>query len=143
MSFHPNLIAVYCANQDDMRKLAAIMREVCLKDTDKVEEYTASKTEEDAFKRAEPIKEDIVSSGHLRFILTPDGKKTNVVFTLQETETAWIWNLSVSHATPTGPLRVDDELANMIVGAFLEDNYEEVEPKAAFKAVRHFVKMAK
>lgn len=143
--FHPNLIPVNCDNQDDMRKLAAEMRAICLEDPDKIEGYEGSATEEEAKVRAEAIKEDIIESGHLRFInYTVDYRLTNVVFTLMEcSDGKKLWNLSMSHANPQGPQRVADDLAFMIAGAFLEDGYEEVEPKAYWKAIRHFVKEMK
>jgi len=140
-----NLIPVDCANQDDMRKLADEMRAVCLKDPDKIEGYEGSPTEEEAKVRAEAIKEDIIASGHLRFInYTVDYRLTNVVFTLMErSDGKKFWNLSMSHANPQGPQRVADDLAFMIAGAFMEDGYKEVEPKAYWKAVRHFAKEMK
>ena len=128
-----------------MRKLAAEMRQVCLKETDKIEDYEASPTEEQAEEIAEAIREDIINSGHLRFInYTPDFRLVNVVFTLMErSDGRKFWNLSMSHANPQGLQRVADDLAMMIVGAFLEDGYEEVEPKAYWKAIRHFAKEMK
>jgi len=142
---HPNLIPVHCWNQDDMRKLAAEMREVCLKDPDKIEEYQASPSEITAKFKSEMVKDDMISSGHLRFIhYTVDGRLTNVVYTLMEnSEGKQIWNLSMSHANPKGPQRVADDLATMIAQAFLEDDYEEVEAKAYWKAIRHFAKEKK
>lgn len=137
---HPNLIPVVCDTQDDIRKLAEVMRNICLKDVHVIEDYIASDTETEALNRSKAMEHDILDSGNLRFVETPDGKITNVVFTLQETKNNKIWNMSISHATTSGPLRVDDELATFIVDAFLEKDYEEVEPKAIWKNVRHFVK---
>jgi hypothetical protein len=118
------------------------MRAVCLKDPDKIEGYEGSPTEEQAVERAKAVEVDIVSSGHLRFInYTPDYRLTNVVYTLMETSDGKRqWNLSMSHANPQGPQRVADDLATMIAGAFLDEGYEEVEPKAFWKAIRHFTK---
>lgn len=132
-----------------MRKLAAEMRAICLKDPDKIEGYEGSATEPQAKERAEAIKENIIESGHLRFInYVPnnpwDGRLTNVVYTLMErSDGVQQWNLSMSHANPSGPQRVADDLAMMIVGAFLEEGWEEVEPKAYWKTIRHFVKEKK
>lgn len=141
---HPNLIPVDCANQDDMRKLAAEMRAICLKDPDKIEGYEGSSTEVKAKFNSEMVRDNIIESGHLRFInYTVDYRLTNVVYTLMETSAGMKqWNLSMSHANPQGPQRVADDLAKMIADAFLEDGYEEVEPKAYWKAIRHFVKAA-
>jgi hypothetical protein len=50
------------------------------------------------------------------------------------------WNLSMSHGSPSGPQRVADDLATMIAEAFLDEGYEEVETKAYWKTIRHFVK---
>lgn len=143
--FHPNLIPVHCANQDDMRKLAGEMREICLKDPDKVEGYEGSDTEEKALTRTAVVAPDMIASGHLRFIhYTVDHRLTNVVYTLMErSDGVKQWNLSMSHANLEGPQRVADDLALMIVGAFLEEGYEEVEPKAYWKTIRHFVKEMK
>jgi len=93
-------------------------------------------------KRSAALREDIVASGHLRFIhYSPDGRIVNVVYTLLEPpESAKEWNLSMSHATLAGPRRVEDDLAKMICEAFLDDLYQEVDPKAYWKNVRHFVK---
>jgi hypothetical protein len=41
---------------------------------------------------------------------------------------------------PSGIKRVPDDISLLLSEAFLEDNYIEVDPKAAFKAVRHFEK---
>lgn len=140
--FHPNLIPVNCANQDDIRKLAQQMRALCLKDPDQIDAYQESKTEEQAQWRAAMNQQDIVSNGHLRFLnYMPDGRLTNVVFTLMErSDKVKQWNLSISHANPSGPQRVADDLATMIAQAYLDDGYEEVEAKAIWKTIRHFVK---
>lgn len=140
---HPNLIPVPCRNQDDIRRLAAEMRQVCLDDPDKIDGYMGSATVEQAKERAEQVKDNIIESGHLRFIhYVPDSRLTNVVYTLLERpDGVREWNLSMSHANPSGPQRVADDLATMIADAFLEGGYEEVEPKAVWKAIRHFAKV--
>lgn len=139
---HPNLIPVDCSNVDEMRLLAQQMRALCLVDTDKIEGYVASTTKKECERRSYDVKEDIIASGHLRFIhFEPDGRLVNVVCTLLEPESGEKqWNLSMSHSTLVGPRRVEDDLALMVCEAFLGDNYEEVDPKAYWKNVRHFVK---
>jgi hypothetical protein len=139
---HPNLIAVPCANKDDMRKLAQEMRAVCLQDVDQIEGYEGSPTEGEAKIRAAQMQDDLISSGQLRFInYTPDYRLTNVCFTLMErSDGLKQWNLSMSHGSPSGPQRVADDLATMIAEAFLDEGYEEVETKAYWKTIRHFVK---
>jgi len=141
---HPNMIPVSCSNIDEMRLLAQQMRALCLVDPDKVEGYTASTTKEECDKRSLDVQADIIASGHLRFIhYPPDGRIVNVVYTLLEPESGEKeWNLSMSHATLAGPRRVEDDLAKMICEAFLDDFYQEVDPKAYWKNVRHFVKAA-
>ena len=132
-----------------MRKLAAEMRAICVENPDKIEGYQGSETETKAQWRAVAVAPSIIESGHLRFInYTVDHRLTNVVYTLMEISTGMKqWNLSMSHANPEGPQRVADDLAYMIAGAFLEEGspegfYEEVEPKAFWKTIRHFVKAA-
>jgi len=138
---HPNMIPVSCANANEMRMLAQQMRALCLLDPDKVEGYTASTTKAEADNRSAAFQEDVVASGHLRFIhYSPDGRIVNVVYTLLELESGEKeWNLSISHATLAGPKRVENDLADMICEAFLGDSYQEVSPKAYWQNVRHFV----
>lgn len=139
-SEHPNLIPVKCSTVDEMRVLSQQMRELCLVDIDHVDEYVASPTQEAALQRAKVVNDDIIASGHLRFIhYQPDGRLVNVVYTLLDPENGKKeWNLSMSHATLAGPKRVDDDLATMICEAFLGNDYQEVDPKAFWKNVRHF-----
>lgn len=143
--FHPNLIAVRCRNQDDMRVLAGIMREAAIKDCAPAgSEYAASDTLDEAEEKAEVVVPDMLELGLLRFIQYEKNLPVNVVFTLREDApgSGREWNLSISHGTRNGPERVADDLAKMIVEAFLEDDYQEVEPKAIWKTVRHFIKKA-
>lgn len=137
--FHPNLIPVNCENEFDILKLAWEMKKVCLPDVH-VGEYVASVTEEEAIEKAKAMRDDIVSSGHLRFISYKDGRLANVCLTLLESnENKKQWNLSISHATAEGPQRVSDDLALLIAKVFLGD-FEEVEPKAYWTNIRHFIK---
>jgi hypothetical protein len=134
-----NLIPVACSNVEDMRKLAKQMRLISLDDPDD-KPYRASASEKEANENAVSIEKSIVESGHLRFILfPPDNRLVNVVYTLLELNNTKEWNLSLSHATVDGPNRVDDDLALMICEAFLSNSYQEIEPKAIWKNVRHFI----
>jgi hypothetical protein len=94
---HPNLIAVPCNNQDDIRKLAEVMKKVAERDpeTEKVE---GSKTEAEAVIRSTMAEDDIISTGHLRFIHYK-GRVTNVCLTKDDFENPPIWTLSMSRAT--------------------------------------------
>lgn len=143
--FHPNLIPVRCRNQDDMRVLAEVMRKAASKDYDPAGvEYAASDDIEEASEKAEVVVPDLLSDGKLRFIKYEDNLPVNVVLTLLEEApgSGYEWNLSMSHGTVNGPERVADDLAKMIVEAFLDSDYQEVEPKAIWKNVRHFIKKA-
>lgn len=141
--FHPNLIPVRCRDQADMRALAEIMRKAASKDYDPAGvKYAASDNIEEACEKAEVVVPDLLSDGKLRFIKYRDNLPVNVVLTLLEEGPGggYEWNLSISHGTVNGPERVEDSLAKMIVEAFLDADYQEVEPKSIWKTVRHFVK---
>lgn len=134
--FHPNLIPVPCRNKEDISRLAAEMKQVCEADPDK-EEVEYSKTETEAKVRSEMVKEDVISSGHLRFIHYR-GHTVNVVLTLDEYTEPHRWNFSMSIATHQGPKRVPEEIADDIVDAFLGEGYQEIEAQGYWKAVRQF-----
>jgi len=137
---HINLIPVQCKNQDDMRSLAESMREKAVNNCTRVE-YAASASEEEAYEKSEIVVPDIIKLGLLRFIKYEQHLAVNVAFTLRETDDGGHeWNLSISHGTTSGPKRVPDDLAKMIVDAFLEEGYTEVTPKAIWSTVRHFIK---
>lgn len=147
--YHPNLIAVPCKDQDDIRQLATEMRLNAIADPDQFEQsesYKGSKTEQEAWKKGNIAGVDLIESGHLRFIyFIPDGKMVNIVFSLMEQEGGVKeWHLSISHGAeaPETPQRVNDDLCKLIIDAFLEKDYQEVEPKAFWKTIRHFVKTA-
>jgi hypothetical protein len=132
-------VPVACSNIEDMRKLAREMRLISLVDPDD-EPYCASSSEKEANERAANFAKSVIDSGHLRFILfSPDNRLVNVVYTLLELDNTKEWNLSISHATVNGPNRVNDDLALMICEAFLGNSYQEIEPKAIWKNVRHFI----
>lgn len=132
-------VPVACSDIEDMRWLAKQMRLVGLADPDD-EPYRASSSEKETNERAVAVKKNIIDSGRLRFILfSPDHRLVNVVYTLLELNNTKEWNLSLSHATVNGPNRVDDDLALMISEAFLGNSYQEIEPKAIWKNVRHFI----
>lgn len=137
---HKNAIPITCKSIDDIKALAQEMRAICLKDTDKIDEYLASETIEEVQELAESNREDIFESGHLRYLLL-NGKIITVVFTLLETPQKLEWNLSLSNLNKTGPLRLDDEEALLVVNCFLGSKYEEVEPKSIWKTVRHFTQI--
>lgn len=144
---NPNLNPVLCYNLYDIQVLAQEMRDLCLSEPPDTEEYRASKTIEEAEATAKSAQQSIIDSGHLRFIYyVPDDLMVNVVFTLLETPDRSEWDLSLSVSARNRlflkePERVEDNLAKLICDAFLDDSYEEVEPKAIFKYVRHFVKI--
>lgn len=140
--FHLNLIPVVCRTKDDVSHLANEMRDVSLRSPDKIEGYEASDSEPEAVRKAEQIQDEVIDSGKLRFIEWIDGRVVNVVFTLLDINDQRQWNLSISHSTATenGPQRVADDLAQIIADSFLENSYEEVEPKAIWKNIRHFTK---
>ena len=141
--FHPNLMPVACRNIYDMKLLAVEMKKAALADVDLFPEgvdYTGSETVPQAIERAKEVVPDMIPSGKLRFIhYVPDRRLANVVLTAMERNGTRMWNLSMSHANPSGPQRVANDLSEMIVEAFLGNTAQEVEPKAVWKTVRHFV----
>jgi hypothetical protein len=145
---HPNLIPVLCENFEDISKLAQEMRLAASADPDIDVEYQKSETFEIAESRAKAksdegisVADRMLNRGILRFISYQRRLPVNVVFTLRKDENINEWNLSISHATVEGPVRVNDELASMIVEAFLEKDFQEVPPKAVWDTVRHFIKV--
>lgn len=161
MEFHPNGFAVECQTEEDVKSLAEQMKAAAVKDIDKCV-YAASSTEKEARRIAtQPVEvdvsngidhevkvkvktlpEEMIEKGILRFIFWKDcDKPINLVFTLREDEDLkQEWNLSMSHGTHQGPQRVDDDIANIIANAFLDSGWQEVEPKAFWNNVRHFIK---
>ena len=141
---HKNKICVECTDLGDIEELAGEMRAAALADIDYIDAYQASDSVQEALGKAKSVGERLSEMGHLRFISYRGGPPTNIVLTLMENkDEERYWHLSMSHGTVNGPQRVDDELADMIVYAFLEDGWIEVEPKAVFKTVRHFEKITK
>lgn len=139
--FHTNLIPVNCSSVEDMSVLAEHMRNICIKNPDKIKGYVGSNTKEEAEERSSVVRESVISSGHLRFIrYTPDDRIVNVVLTLLDDDNKKEWNLSMSHGSSSGPKRVADDLSKLICKAFLGNSYKEVDPKAFYKEIRHFVK---
>ena len=163
MDFHPNMIPVSCENEEQLQVLVTQMKLASLKSIDRIDSYKASSTEEEAYRKANspasvkvsnessenefkikvktPL-EEMLDIGILRFIFWKDcDKPINIVFTLREDEDLkQEWNLSISHGTTRGPQRVDDEIALVVANAFLDEGWQEVEPKAFWNTVRHFIK---
>ena len=140
---------VHCVNKDDLDRLAATMRQAAINDPDKIDEYKASGTEAEANSNAAEIGPDIIESGLCRLlVLYPKGVHSSirvpvvVTFTLKDDGKQQEWNLSMSIPGAHGPGRVPDEIAIIIVLAFMQGEAEEVESKAYWKTVRHFVKPA-
>lgn len=124
--YHPNLRPVLCDNLDDIRKLAEEMR------------AGASLATDVDFGNDKEIADRMLNAGILRFIVYNGQLPVNVCFTLSENNE---WNLSISHATPSGPVLVDDELSLAIVESFLGEGFQEVPSKIVGK-IRHFKKEA-
>ena len=148
-AFHPNLISVKCQNIDDVRALAEEMRSAAIAeeasysqdnpDEGSGKEYAASESVEVAIKKAKPVAEEMLEQGILRFMSYRGRMPVNICFSLRKTKEFSEWNLSLSHGTLEGPLRVKDDLAAVVIAAFLGDDFEEVPPKAVWDTVRHFV----
>ena len=135
------MIPVICKSPEDIAELAKEMRIAATATPDDVQ-YTPSGSVEEAEKKAPSVAEMMLSRGILRFLSYNGRMPTNICFTLREEEEDFSeWNLSISHATLEGPVRVDDELASIIVGEFLGEGYQEVPPKAVWDTVRHFIKL--
>lgn len=140
---HPNMRPVLCTSIEDVRKLAEEMRTAASLEPDENVEYVKSETVEEAENKAPSIIDQMLNLGILRFISYNGRLPVNICFTLRKDDTLYgEWNLSISHATVEGPVRVNDELASIIVKAFLEEDFQEVRPKAVWDTVRHFIKKA-
>ena len=137
--FHPNMMPVICKSSGDVAELAREMRIAAMTTPDDVQ-YAPSESVEEAEKKAPSVAEMMLSRGILRFLSYNGRMPTNICFTLREEEDFSEWNLSISHATLEGPVRVNDELAAIIVGEFLGEGFQEVPPKAVWDTVRHFIK---
>lgn len=139
---HPNLSPVRCKSVDDIRALAAVMKVAASKDPDHVPEYEGSKTEFEAHMRGEDVGMMMVERGLNRFMLY-EGYPIVLCLTLQVDGGKKYWNFSTSivrQSQHDKPGRVPDEIIAVVVPAFIGEGYEEVEPKAVWKTVRHFVK---
>lgn len=130
-----------CETPEEMRAVAEDMKNSALQRETHKCEYAGSSTEFEAHMKAEDMRKKMLEENGLRFIFF-GGKVMNCVLTLQEMEGKRTWNFSTS--TPMKPPlnqpgRVPDEIVNVLVPAFLGEKYEEVEPKAVWNTVRHFV----
>ena len=120
-------MAVECKDINDIIALATVHRQSAMNCVDRNVEHisTEGMSEEE---RAEIYRrgDDLIETGRLRFIYyVPTEKLTNVVLTLSDNDGSPLeWNLSMSHARLGGPPdRVDDELAELIVKAYLGEGY--------------------
>lgn len=151
---HPNLRPVFCRTQDDMRKLGEELRKAASGDITQFkagEDYKASEGEVAAQFNCEMaaqdgMQEDMTTSGTRRF-MAHAGRIVCCVISLDKYDDLpdkKVWNLSISmqpeDEEAAAPDRVPDDVADMLVGSVLGEEYKEVAPKAAFKGVRHFVK---
>lgn len=139
-SFHPNLIPVIFNVPEDLANLVKEMRLAATATPDVDIKYAPSGNVEEAEKKAPSVAEALLSRGILRFASYKGRMPVNICFTLRKEEDFSEWNLSISHATLEGPVRVNDELAIIIVNEFLGEGYQEVPPKAVWDTVRHFIK---
>jgi hypothetical protein len=128
MPLYPNLSPVRCDNFDDVYNLGLVMKEAATADPHENVNNP-------------DFLDNLVKSGTLRFLVYKDNPIVNICLTLRTEKDLKEWNLSISRVTLKGLLRVEDNLVNLIAGTFLGKGYQEVEPKAIWKTIRHFIKV--
>jgi len=99
-----------------------------------------SKTEEEAFERAEKMFPTGTGNIHHGAAILHKENVYSIVLTCEAYDEEERWHLSVGKANSTGgsPERMDDETCKFVTEAFFQGTLEECPPEGAFKNVRHF-----